>query len=79
MNLPSTVPMRIFGSGTSGKAAVGKMYYIKIYNGSGNLVKHYVPSDNNGTPCFYEIVSGEYIMDTYTGSNHGTLTLGPEI
>lgn len=81
-NLPSTVSMRIFGSygnDTYFKSAVGKMYYVKVYDGSGNLVKHYVPSDYNGTPCFYEIVDGEYIMDTYTGSNHGTLTLGPAI
>ena len=56
-----------------------KVYYVKVYDSNENLVKHYVPSDNNGTPCFYEIVDGEYIMDTYTGSNHGTLTLGPEV
>lgn len=82
MQLPSTVSMRFFGNddGSSvGKSAAGKMYYVKVYDGNGNLVKHYVPSDNNGTPCFYEIVDGEYIMDTYTGSNHGTLTLGPEV
>lgn len=81
MQLPASMPMGIFGaaSGRDLRAAVGKMYYVKVYDGNGNLVKHYVPSDNNETPCFYEIVDGEYIMDTYTGSNHGTLTLGPAI
>ena len=81
MTLPSSTGMCFFGRGTTSreKAAVAKMYYVKVYDGNGNLVKHYVPSDNNGTPCFYEIVDGEYIMDTYTGSNHGTLTLGPQV
>ena len=81
MTLPADIGMCFVGQGTTsrGKAAVAKMYYVKVYNKNGNLVKHYVPSDNNGTPCFYEIVDGEYIMDTYTGSNHGTLTLGPEV
>ena len=80
--LPSTTAMHILSSGfasDSRYAANVKLYYVKVYDGNGNLVKHYVPSDNNGTPCFYEIVDGEYIIDTYTGSNHGTLTLGPEI
>ena len=79
MLLPANSSMRILGRGDGQKSAVGKMYYIKVYDGSGNLVKYYVPSDYNGTPCFYEIVDGEYIMDTYTGSNHGTLTLGPQV
>ena len=82
MQLPSDVSMRFFGNddGSSvGKSAVGKLYYVKVYDGNGNLVKYYVPSDNNGTPCFYEIVDGEFILDTYTGSNHGTLTLGPQV
>ena len=81
MILPAIIGMCFFGRGTlyREKAAVAKMYYVKVYDGNGNLVKHYVPSDYNGTPCFYEIVDKEYIMDTYTGSNHGTLTLGPEI
>ena len=78
LTLPANTSMHLF-SGTIEKAAIGKMYYVKVYDGSGNLVKHYVPSDYNGTPCFYEIVNGEYILDTYTGSNHGTLTLGPAV
>ena len=81
MTLPANIGMCFFGEGTTSreKAAVAKMYYVKVYDNNNNLVKHYVPSDYNGTPCFYEIVDGEYIMDTYTGSNHGTLTLGPEV
>jgi hypothetical protein len=79
MNLPSSTPLHLCGIGYNRKAAVMKVYYVKVYDGNNNLVKHYVPSDNNGTPCFYEIVDGEYIMDTYTGSNHGTLTLGPAV
>jgi len=81
MALPANTGMCFFGKGTTSreKAAVAKMYYVKVYDNNNNLVKHYVPSDYNGTPCFYEIVDGEYIMDTYTGSNHGTLTLGPQI
>lgn len=83
-NLPSSTAMHIFSLGGSNVSdsrysACVKMYYIKIYDANHNLVKHYVPSDNNGTPCFYEIVDGEYIMDSYTGSNHGTLTLGPQV
>lgn len=78
LTLPANTSMHLF-SGTIEKAAIGKMYYVKVYDGSGNLVRHYVPSDYNGTPCFYEIVNGEYILDTYTGSNHGTLTLGPAV
>ena len=81
-SLPSETPMHIFTLGNNSQnryAANVKLYYVKVYDGSGNLVKHYVPSDYNGTPCFYEIVDGEYIMDTYTGSYHGTLTLGPQV
>ena len=81
-SLPSTTPMHIFNLGyanVSTYAANVRLHYVKVYDGNGNLVKHYVPSDNNGTPCLYEIVNGGYIMDTYTGSNHGTLTLGPEV
>lgn len=78
---PPSTPLHILTLGNSAnkKSMHGKIYYLKVYDGSGNLVKHYVPSDNNGTPCFYEIVNGEYILDTYTGSNHGTLTLGPQV
>ena len=79
MNLPSTTPLHILGIGYAKKAAVMKMYYVKIYDANNNLIKHYVPSDYEGSPCLYEIVNGDYILDTYTGSNHGTLTLGPEI
>lgn len=80
--LPSTTPMHILNLGYAGDsryAANVKLFYIKVFDGNGNLVKHYVPSDYNGTPCFYEIVNGDYILDTYTGSNHGTLTLGPAV
>lgn len=84
--LPSSTAMHIWSLGganvsdsASRRSACCKIFYIKIYDASNNLIKHYVPSDNNGTPCFYEIVNGNYILDTYTGSNHGTLTLGPEV
>ena len=79
--LPSTVPMHIWGIGQDSDnkyAAVCKIYYIKVYDENNNVVKHYVPSDSNGSPCFYEIVDGEYVLDTWTtGGTHGTLTLGP--
>lgn len=81
-SLPSTTPMHIFNLGYASDthyAANVKLHYVKVYDVNNNLVKHYVPSDNNGTPCLYEIVDGGYIMDTYTSSNHGTLTLGPEV
>lgn len=81
-SLPSTTPMHIFNIGYAGDsryAANVRLHYVKVYDGNNNLVKHYVPSENNGTPCLYEIVDGGYIMDTYTSSNHGTLTLGPEV
>ena len=81
MTLPSTRPMGIFGDavGKDLKGAVCKLYYIKVFDGNGNLVKHYIPSDSNGTPCFYEIVDDDYILNTYTGSDKGTCTLGPVI
>ena len=81
MTLPSSRPMGIFGDavGKDLKGAVAKLYYIKVYDGNGNIAKHYVPSDSNGTPCFYEIVDGDYILNTYTGSDKGTCTLGPVI
>lgn len=68
----------IFGQATGKdlKGAVCKLYYIKVYDGNGNIVKHYVPSDYNGEPCFYEIVDGDYILNTYSGTNKGTCTLG---
>lgn len=80
-NSPSTTPLHILTLGNSGnkKSMHGKIYYLKVYDGSGNLVKHYVPSDNNGTPCFYEIIDGDYILNTYTGTYAGTLTLGPQV
>ena len=81
MTLPASRPMGIFGDAV-GKdlwGAVCKLYYIKVFDGNGNIVKHYIPSDSNGTPCFYEIVNGDYILNTYTGSDKGTCTLGPEI
>ena len=81
MTLPSSRPMGIFGDSVEKdlKGAVCKLYYIKVFDGNGNIVKHYVPSDSNGTPCFYEIVDGDYILNTYTGSDKGTCTLGPVI
>lgn len=81
MQLPASMPMGIFGQATGKdlKGAVCKLYYIKVYDGNGNIVKYYIPSDSNGTPCFYEIVNGDYILNTYTGSDKGTCTLGPEI
>lgn len=81
MTLPASIPMGIFGQATGKdlKGAVCKLYYIKVFDGNGNLVKHYIPSDSNGTPCFYEIVNGDYILNTYTGSDKGSCTLGPEI
>lgn len=81
MSLPASIPMGIFGNTTSKDlgGAVVKLYYLKVYDGSGNLVKHYVPSDYNGTPCFYEVIDGHYITNTYSGSDKGTCTLGPQI
>lgn len=81
-SLPSSVPMHIFNLGyaTDNRYAANvRLHYVKVYDGGNNLVKHYVPSDNNGSPCLYEKVSGEFILDTWSGSNHGTLTLGPEV
>ena len=80
-SIPYFVPMHIFGIGFSGDtkyAANCKIYYVKIWNGS-TLVKHYVASSKDGSPCFYEKIDGDYILDTWTGSNHGTLTLGSKI
>lgn len=80
-NLPYIVPLHFFTFGFSGDpryAANCKIYYVKIFEGN-TLVKHYVPSDSDGSPCFYEKVNGEYITNTYSGSSGGTCTLGPEI
>lgn len=81
MALPASRPMGILGDATGKdlKGAVVKLYYIKVFDGNGNLVKHYVPSDSNGTPCLYEVVNGEYILNTYSGTDKGTCTLGPQI
>ena len=78
MTLPSSMPMTLFGKGnqTRRNAASARMYYTKVFDEYGNLVKHYVASDYDGVPCFYEKVDGEYVLDTYTGSDHGTCTLG---
>ena len=77
---PSTTPLHLLGFGDNTWGSRGsahlKYYYLKVYDENHNLVKHYVASDYNGVPCFYEKVNGEYIIDTYTGSDHGTLTLG---
>lgn len=81
-SLPSTTPMHIFNLGyanDSAYAANVRLHYVKVYDGSNNLVKHYVPSDSSGSPCLYEKVNGNFVLDTWTGSNHGTLTLGPEV
>ena len=80
-NLPYIVPLHFFTFGYSGDprfAANCKIYYVKIFEGN-TLVKHYVPSDSDGAPCFYEIVDGDFILNTYSGSSGGTCTLGPEI
>lgn len=80
-NLPYIVPLHFFTFGYSEDprfAANCKIYYVKVWNGS-TLVKHYVASSYNGSPCFYEKVNGEYITNTYSGSSGGTCTLGPEI
>ena len=81
MQLPASIPMGIFGQATSKdlQGAVAKLYYIKVYDSSNNLVKHYVPSDYDGEPCFYEIIDGDYILNTYSGTDKGTCTLGPAI
>lgn len=77
---PSSTPLHLLGFGDNAWGSRGsahlKYYYLKVYDENHNLVKHYVASDYNGTPCLYEKVDGEYIIDTYTGSDHGTLTLG---
>lgn len=85
-NLPSSTAMHIWSLGganvsdsASRRSACCKIFYIKIYDASNNLIKHYVPSIYNNSPCFYEEVDGEFIVDTYTGTEHGTLTLGPEV
>ena len=80
--LPSTTAMHIlsFGYASDNRYAANvKLHYVKVFDGSNNLVKHYVPSDSSGSPCLYEKVNGDFILDTWTGSNHGTLTLGPEV
>ena len=81
MDALGSTPMGIFGDseGKYDSGAVVKLYYIKVFDENGNVVKHYVPSDSNGTPCLYEIVDEEYIINTYSGADVGTLTLGPEI
>ena len=81
MSLPASTPMGIFGDATKKdlSGAVAKLYYLKVYDGNGNLVKHYIPSDSNGTPCLYEIINGDYILNTYSGTDKGTCTLGPAI
>lgn len=77
-SLPANIGMCLFGRGTAVRrqGASARMFYTKVYDNNNNLVKHYVASDFFGTPCFYDKVDGEYVLDTYTGSDHGTCTLG---
>ena len=74
-NLPSPTPLHLFGIGYQKYGFVGKIYYVKIYDENNNVVKHYLPSSDDGTPCFYEAINGEFIYNTGVG----TLTLGNEI
>lgn len=46
--------------------------YAKIYE-NGDLVRHFVPSFNNGLYCMYEIVQGKYY---YNASETGSFTGG---
>ena len=34
---------------------------------------------SNGTPYLYEIINGDYILNTYSGTDKGTCTLGPQV
>lgn len=78
--LPSTTPLHLFSDTLTDRGgASGRMYYVRVYDENNNLVKEYLPSDYNGTPCFYETVDGDYILNTYSGSDAGTCTLGNPI
>lgn len=51
----------LFGSGK------GKIYYFKVWNEYGELIRNYIPVlDKAGNVCMYETVAGEYVY--YNGS-----------
>lgn len=51
---------------------MNRCHYAKIYE-NGQLVRHFVPSFNNGLYCMYEIVQGKYY---YNASETGSFTGG---
>lgn len=41
---------------------------VKMFNKQGDLVKHFVGTEKDGTACMYEVVSGTYVYPTNSGS-----------
>lgn len=58
--------------GTTTSYITNRCRYAKIYE-NGDLVRHFVPSFNNGLYCMYEIVQGKYY---YNASETGSFTGG---
>ena len=61
-----TVSELLFGSGK------GRIYYFKIWDENGTLMKDYIPvKDKEGIVCMYECVAGEYVYYTSSGTVNG--------
>jgi len=64
----------LFGVNTGGTTAgstclVGRVYYCRIWNGSGSLVRDLIPVlDWNYTPCMYDKVTGQFFYNQGTGT-----------
>lgn len=51
-----------------------KFYYLKIWNGNGELIHSYVPSLKDGVACVYDEVVNNYLYS----ANEGVFTYGEE-
>lgn len=73
---PSTYPLAIFGQYAGNSTGnVGntegryEFYGLKCYDQNGNLIKKYVPwLDDNNVPCVRELISGDLIYNSGTGT-----------
>ena len=71
-NYPTDNDFRIFGRGGSWDTQISKaglrIYYVKLWNGD-TLLYHLKPClDEEGIPCMYDEVSGEYFYNQGTGT-----------
>ena len=67
LSTASTYNICVFCNGSASRKSGMKLYFLKLYDSSGNLLRDLVPAKDGNTVCMYDYVSESFFYNNGTG------------